>query len=229
MTMLVALVEPSLSAISAAGIATTCVPGAAKSAGNASAVVKDESRRSLLHGQISQRELIHRHEHIGARDQGRPDPLFRQAHVAVRAARTHLGAIRRQPADFQRFTHAISIKSWPSNNTPWPPKPAILILTSLKRCACFRAAGASARSFGAISRTSATVRCGGSLPTEFPDGGRGKTFSGKIGVMFSRTQRRASTGSLLQIVGHGDRIRQTKSPCHRAGVRAPCGSPGALS
>jgi hypothetical protein len=39
-----------------------------------------------------------------------------------------------------------------------------------------------------------------------------KTFSGKSGVIFSRTQCRAPTGSLPQIVEHGDKISTNKKP-----------------
>src|SRR5437762_13132074 len=39
-----------------------------------------------------------------------------------------------------------------------------------------------------------------------------KTFSGKLGIIFSATHLRASTGSLPQIVGHGDRISTKVNP-----------------
>ena len=72
----------------------------------AGAVVKNEPAAHYLVGKLAQRELIHGHQHIGVRDQRRPDPFFRQAHMAVRAARTHLRTIGRQPAHFQTFPHA---------------------------------------------------------------------------------------------------------------------------
>src|SRR5208282_4234765 len=72
----------------------------------ADAVIKNDSAPHYLVGKLAQRELIHGYEYIRVRDQGRPNALFRQANMAVRAARTHLRTIRRQPAHFQSFPHA---------------------------------------------------------------------------------------------------------------------------
>ena len=62
--------------------------------------------------------------------------------------------------------------------------------------------------------TSATGRCGGSFSLTASGSGwwSRKTFSGNVGIIFSATQRRASTGSLPQIVGQGDRISTKEKP-----------------
>ena len=105
-TMLATLADPSLSAISEAGMQTTCAWGIERSSGTCVAPVDDGAAGGDLGCELTQRRLIHRDKDIGAREHWRSDPLFRQADVAVRAARAHLRAIGGQPADFQALAHA---------------------------------------------------------------------------------------------------------------------------
>ena len=77
----------------------------AKISRNAFAVIKNDAAAHHFVGKLPQREFVHRDQHIGMRNQRRSNPFFRQANMAVRAARAHLRTIGRQPADFQAFAH----------------------------------------------------------------------------------------------------------------------------
>jgi hypothetical protein len=101
-TMLVTLVEPSLSAISAAGPRLR----EGEVCGQMIAIVKDESAGRDLVGKLAQGDFVHRDENVGMRDKRRTDAFLRQADVAVRAARAHLGTVRGKPADFEALAHA---------------------------------------------------------------------------------------------------------------------------
>ena len=109
----------------------------------------------------------------------------------------------------------ISVSNWPSSRTPCPPKPAILMANSLEMVSGAWAVlgyGASSSLALLISSTSGTERCG---TTAFCDGScfrSRKTFSGKAGIIFSATHWRASTGSLPQMVGQGERISTKEKP-----------------
>ena len=107
----------------------------------------------------------------------------------------------------------ISASSCPSSSTPCPPKPATLTVVSRVRVRRLSALSAAEISSSAVMpTTSAGDLCGGSFADTVSSFLSRKTPSGNCLARVSPTHLRATTGSILRIVGQGERISTSEKP-----------------
>ena len=212
MTTFATFAEPSLSAISDAGMQTTCDLGKREIFRQALASVNDGAAGRDLEGELAQGDLVHRDEHVGTRQQRRSDSLFREADVAMRAAGAHLGTVGRQPADFEAFAHAHLGEKLAEQQHALAAEAGDLDIEMVGTGDGVRAQKLRGQPGARLPPTSCTVLCGGSLLFGISTLRSRKTFSGKLGIIFSATHLRASTGSLPQMVGQGERISTKVNP-----------------
>ena len=65
------------------------------------AVINDPAARRHAFHELSQRWLVHRHQHLGPRDQRRIDGVPGDAHMAVGGSRAHLRPVGGQPGNLK--------------------------------------------------------------------------------------------------------------------------------